>query len=376
MAKMNSITQHKKDDVASLGAPPAVADSIFFDYNLPPGLIAQHPTTPREQGKLLFYHDGRYDHRLVGDLPDLLPANSVVVFNNSRVIPAKLIGRVMGKRDKNISANLVRAEKIGNDTMWQAMVRGAKKIAIGDDINFGGAAIGGGANFMARVIKKMADGLVMLQFHDQENFWQNLETHGAMPIPPYLKRSPVDNDKQDYQTIFAEKNGSVASPTASLHFTTALKNKMVARGILFLPLTLHVGLGTFLPIKGEIKDHVMHQEFGFIDQPTADQYNLATRAGKKIVALGTTSLRLLESAIDKDGMLQAFDGATNIFIKPPRRVVGADYLLTNFHLPHSTLLLLVNSFIGAEATKKLYATAIDHGYRFYSYGDACLLKRN
>ncbi|MDI9314373.1 MAG: tRNA preQ1(34) S-adenosylmethionine ribosyltransferase-isomerase QueA [Hydrotalea sp.] len=379
--KMNGRGDLAAPAMPQQAAPQTATDAanFFFDYDLPPALIAQHPTTPREQGRLLLYRDGVYDDHVVGDLPQLLPDNSVVVFNNSRVIPAKLTGRIArAKAERIIDVNLVRAEKIGERFLWQAMVRGLKKIAVGDDINFapGGDVTGNAAqNFTARVVEKLPSGLAKLEFHDQKNFWHNLEQHGQMPIPPYLKRSPDDADKLDYQTIFAEKNGSVASPTASLHFTEKLKQQLLARGIMFLPVTLHVGLGTFLPIKGDIKDHVMHQEWGVIDADTVAQYNRARAEGKKIIALGTTSLRLLESAIDKDGRLRPFDGATDIFIKPPYRVTSADYLLTNFHLPHSTLLLLVNSFIGAGATKKLYETAIARGYRFYSYGDACLLKQ-
>ncbi|MGI9461893.1 MAG: tRNA preQ1(34) S-adenosylmethionine ribosyltransferase-isomerase QueA [Alphaproteobacteria bacterium] len=347
-----------------------LTNDIFFNYHLPEKLIAKYPLKKRCKAKLLFYHDGHYHHHHIGDIPHLLPAKSVIVFNNSRVIPAFLKGTT--GHHKTVTANLIATKHSANHHDWQAMIKGSKKIKIGDEINFGNTA----QPFIATLIAKQQDGFILLHFHDEKNFWQNLHQYGKMPIPPYLKRPPETSDESDYQTIFAKQDGSIASPTAGLHFTHHLKNILMAQGFLFLPLTLHVGLGTFLPIKTDIKHHKMHHEFGMIDQTTAEQYNLAKREGRKIIALGTTSLRLLESAIDQRGQLQTFQGTTDIFIKPPYKITTADYLLTNFHLPASTLLLLVNSFIGCTATKKLYEIAIEQCYRFYSYGDACLLKNS
>ncbi len=351
---------------------------IFFDYELPAGAIATHPVEPRSSARLLFCQDGEYQHRTVSNLPDLLPDNTVIVFNNSRVIPAFLAGEVVSNK-KTITVNLISPMGPAIKTqhapmMWQAMVKGMQKLHVGDVINFARDK-NTDTPFLATLIEKTSDGLAWLTFHDREYFWQGLEEHGEMPIPPYFKRKPMAEDKDNYQTIFAQHHGSVASPTASLHFTEGLKEKMIAHGFTFLPLTLHIGGGTFLPIKTDIDNHIMHQEFGRISEATATQYNLAKEQGKNILALGTTTLRLLESALDNHGKLQAFSGFTDIFIKPPYRITTADYLLTNFHLSRSTLLLLVNSFIGAKATKKLYETAIEQCYRFYSYGDACLLKR-
>ncbi|NVK19921.1 MAG: tRNA preQ1(34) S-adenosylmethionine ribosyltransferase-isomerase QueA [Methylocystaceae bacterium] len=335
-----------------------------FDFNLPKELIAQRPVSPRDASKLLRIADGLSDHTFV-DLPDFLKAGDVMVFNNTRVIPAHLKGK---RGEAGVEVTLHKHEGEGT---WVAFVKGAKKLRIDDTIIFEN-------DFSAEVLGKDG-GEVTLRFNKAgADLMEALEAHGGMPLPPYIKREGLadERDKSDYQTVFAEKEGAVAAPTAGLHFTPELLERLKEKGVQFAYVTLHVGAGTFLPVKvDDVADHKMHAEFGVIDQTTVDLVNDAHDKGHRVVAVGTTSLRLLESAGREDGVLEAFEGDTDIFITPGYQFKIVDMLTTNFHLPRSTLFMLVSAFAGFEKMKEAYDYAIKNGYRFYSYGDGALLSR-
>jgi len=336
-----------------------------FDFELPAGYIAQRPVSPRDGARLLTV-PGLEDFR-VRELPQLLAPGDILVFNDTRVIPARLQGMRGAAR---IEATL--HKRIAGDT-WKAFAKPAKKFQPGDTVVFA-------QGFAATCTAKGAGGEVTLRFNlAGAELMAALETHGAMPLPPYIKRRGLADarDGADYQTMFAAKKGAVAAPTAGLHFTPRLLAALGASGIDKALVTLHVGAGTFLPIKvDDTDDHLMHAEWGEVGQATADAVNRARAQGGRVVAVGTTSLRLLETAAAEDGTLSPFAGDTDIFITPGYRFRIVDALLTNFHLPRSTLFMLVAAFAGLGAMKKVYRTAIDRGYRFYSYGDACLLERN
>lgn len=334
-----------------------------FTFDLPRHLIADRPMEPREAARLLVV-GGAVEDRRVADLPQLLRPGDLLVFNDTRVIPARLVGR---RGAATIELTLHR--NVGGG-YWRAFVRGARRLKPGDRIEFG-------EDLAATVITKDDEGEVTLRF-DLEGvaFRAALERHGSMPLPPYIKRarSGDPRDRSDYQTIFAAKEGAVAAPTAGLHFTERLLAALDAAGIARLTVTLHVGAGTFLPVKVEdTRDHHMHSEWGCLDAAAAEHLNAARAAGGRIVAVGTTSLRLLESAADAAGRLHPFADDTALFITPGYRFRAVDLLLTNFHLPRSTLFMLVAAFVGLERMKAAYAHAIAAGYRFFSYGDACLL---
>lgn len=335
-----------------------------FDFHLPKELIAQRPVSPRDASKLLRIADGLSDHTFA-DLPDFLEKGDVLVFNNTRVIPARLKGK---RGEAGIEVTLHKHEGEGT---WVAFVKGAKKLKIEDTIVFEN-------DFSAEVLGKDG-GEVTLRFNKAgAALMEALEAHGGMPLPPYIKREGLadERDKSDYQTVFAEKEGAVAAPTAGLHFTPELLDRLKVKGIEFAYVTLHVGAGTFLPVKvDDVADHKMHAEFGVIDQATADLVNDAHDKGHRVVAVGTTSLRLLESAGREDGVLEAFEGDTDIFITPGYKFKIVDMLTTNFHLPRSTLFMLVSAFAGFDQMKNAYEYAIENGYRFYSYGDGSLLSR-
>lgn len=302
----------------------------------------------------------------IRDLPSFLKPGDVMVFNDTRVIPARLYG----KRGKaGIEILLHKRTPQG----WQCFAKPAKKLKPNDGIVFA-------SDFYATVINKMSDGQVLLAFNaDEEMLRRNLDRHGVMPLPPYIEkqRHADDSDKESYQTIYARHEGSVAAPTAGLHFTDALLQAIDAVGVKRVHITLHVGGGTFLPMKTEdTKDHVMHSEWAEISPGAAQAINAARQDGGRIIAIGTTSLRTLETAADKTGRVQPFSGETDIFITPGYQFKTADLLLTNFHLPRSTLFMLVSAFSGLERMKTAYSHAVSGGYRFYSYGDACLLHRN
>ncbi len=344
-----------------------------FDFELPAERIAQHPIVPRDAARLLHVApDGLADHG-IRDLPKLLRPGDLLVVNDTRVIPAHLTGRLhRSGEDAGSGAKIeVTLHRRLAPCRWRAFARPARKLKVGSEIRFE-------SDFHCEVEERHEAGEVTLAFPMAEAaFADALEAQGRMPLPPYIKRPAAEPaDREDYQTVFAEKEGAVAAPTAGLHFTPALLGSLREAGIGLVRLTLHVGAGTFLPVKTEdVRQHRMHKEFGHIDEATARQINAARAAGGRIVAIGTTALRLLESAAADDGTLAAFEGETDLFILPGYRFKVVDVLITNFHLPRSTLFMLVSAFSGLERMKAAYAHAIQEGYRFFSYGDACLLER-
>jgi S-adenosylmethionine:tRNA ribosyltransferase-isomerase len=334
-----------------------------FDFDLAPELIAARPLHPRDASRLLVV-DERLADRAILDLPRLLRRGDLLVANDTRVIPARL----MGLRG-NAKVELTLHRDLGGGR-WLAFAKGAKKLKEGDRIDFGD-------DFWARVAVKSDEGDVTLEF-DREGpgFKAALTQHGHVPLPPYIKRPDDAGDRGDYQTIFAAKDGAVAAPTAGLHFTPRLLSALESTGIGCITVTLHVGAGTFLPIRvADTADHKMHEEAGSIDAATARRINLARAAGGRIVAVGTTALRLLETAARDDGVIAPFAGQTALFITPGYHFKAIDLLLPNFHLPRSTLFMLVSAFAGLARMKSAYAHAIAARYRFFSYGDACLLHR-
>jgi S-adenosylmethionine:tRNA ribosyltransferase-isomerase len=352
-----------------------------FDFHLPPERIALSPASPREAARLLVLDaDGALaDHR-IADLPDFLRPGDAVVVNDTRVIAARLTGiRVRGEAVAQIEATLI---KRVDASRWRALARPARKLEPGERIRFGEtsesmACLLGALG--AEVEEKGADGEVLLAFaFHGAALDEAIERLGEMPLPPYIaaRRAPGLSDRADYQTVFADEPGAVAAPTAGLHFTPDLVARIAASGASLLKVTLHVGAGTFLPVKADdTRDHAMHAEWGRIDRATAAALNEARGRGGRIVAIGTTSLRLLESAADQAGRIEPFAGETSIFITPGYRFRAVDLLLTNFHLPRSTLFMLACAFSGLESVKRAYVHAIEARYRFYSYGDACLLAR-
>ncbi|MGZ3323231.1 MAG: tRNA preQ1(34) S-adenosylmethionine ribosyltransferase-isomerase QueA [Xanthobacteraceae bacterium] len=351
----------------------------LFDFELPAENIALRPASPRDSARLLVVEpDGVLRDRRVSDLPDWLEPGDQLVVNDTKVIAAQLRGRRIGRdTEPKIDATLIKRLE---GSRWQALVKPAKKLAPGDVVRFGNEGkvclLG---HLDAEVEHKGDDGEVTLSFSFHgPTLDQAIADLGSPPLPPYIasRRAPDDRDAADYQTMFASREGAVAAPTAGLHFTPALEARLRARGVGLHRLTLHVGAGTFLPVKVEdTEGHRMHAEWGSLSTETARALNAARAAGGRIVAVGTTSLRLLESAAAEDGTIEPFDGETAIFITPGYRFRAVDILLTNFHLPRSTLFMLVSAFSGRETMQQAYAHAIKSGYRFYSYGDACLLFR-
>ncbi len=336
----------------------------LFDFDLPAENIALRPASPRDSARLLLVPgDSAMEDRIVRDLPSLLRAGDVLVFNDTRVIPAQLEGM---RGEARIGATL--HKRLGL-RQWQAFLRNAKRVRDGDRIDFG-------AGVTAIAGPRDEDGGVTLDFEGEEPVEILLERAGRMPLPPYIasKRATDERDRSDYQTMFAREDGAVAAPTAALHFTPDLTVALAQAGVLTETLTLHVGAGTFLPVKADdTDDHRMHAEWGRIDQDTADRLNAARAAGGRIIAVGTTSLRLLESATGEDGVIRPFADETRIFITPGYRFRAIDGLMTNFHLPKSTLFMLVSALMGRDRMQQVYAHAIATGYRFYSYGDSSLL---
>ncbi len=336
----------------------------LFDFELPPENIALRPARPRDAARMLVLagESGLANHGVL-DLPQLLRAGDVLVFNDTRVIPAQLEGR---RGEARIGATLHKRIDLRR---WQAFVRNAKRLHLGDVISFP-------AGVAAVAEQRHDDGSWTLAFAGDEPVEVLLERAGTMPLPPYIagKRPTDEADRSDYQTMFAEQDGAVAAPTAALHFTPQLMAALAEAGIGHETLTLHVGAGTFLPVKAEdTTDHAMHAEWGQIDAATAERLNAVRAVGGRVIAVGTTSLRLLESATGEDGIIQPFAGDTAIFITPGYRFRAVDGLMTNFHLPRSTLFMLVSAMMGRERMQAAYAHAISAGYRFYSYGDASLL---
>ena len=344
----------------------------LFDFDLPPERIALSPAVPRDSARLLHVKPSGVEDRIVRDLPSLLRPGDLLVANDTKVIPAQLFGerpaRESGGDPVSIEATL---HKDLGGNRWRAFVRPAKRIREGDLIRFGEA-------LSAEVVAR--DGAeAELQFDTgRDSFYAALDKAGVMPLPPYIarKRPAGEEDKASYQTMFAEEVGSVAAPTAGLHFTPALIAALRDKGVKQTTITLHVGAGTVLPVTAEdTADHKMHSEWGEITAEQAAAINTARGAGGRVIAVGTTSLRLLESAAAEGGTINPFAAETDIFITPGYRFKAVDMLMTNFHLPRSTLFMLVSAFAGTDAIKAAYAHAIEKQYRFYSYGDACLLER-
>ena len=352
-----------------------------FDFELPEERIALHPADPRDSARLLVVRPGDdppLTDCVVGDLPRLLRRGDVLVFNDTRVIPAALEGvRVRGPHETPVSFNLI---KRLDESRWRAFAQPARRLQAGDRIRFGAEADGRVCllgTLDATVVAKGENGEVELAFSFHGAFLDEaIEALGSMPLPPYIasRRPAGPQDRDSYQTMFAAREGAVAAPTAALHFTPALVERLRDAGCTTELVTLHVGAGTFLPVKVEDTDeHRMHTEWGEITPATVERLNNARRAGRRIVAIGTTALRLLESAADADGTIRPFRGDTGIFITPGYRFRAVDVLMTNFHLPRSTLFMLVAAFSGLDTMKAAYTHAIRQEYRFYSYGDACLL---
>jgi S-adenosylmethionine:tRNA ribosyltransferase-isomerase len=342
-------------------------DFSDFDFALPAALIAQRPAEPRGASRLLHVGDTLSD-RMFGDLPGLLRAGDVLVMNDTRVIPAQLAAR-RGAARVGITLNRRLA-----DGLWHVLARNARRLSAGDILHFEKAPA-----LRATVLARHEDGGAELRFNlDGEGFDAALREAGALALPPYIARpeGPTARDATDYQTVYAREDGAVAAPTAGLHFTPELLAQLDARGIGRVTLTLHVGAGTFLPVRAEsVQAHKLHAERGVLTEDAACTINAARAGGGRIVAVGTTSLRLMESACSADGMLHPFDGETEIFLMPGDRIRSADLLVTNFHLPRSTLFMLVCAFAGVARMRAAYAHAIARGYRFYSYGDCSLLER-
>ncbi len=340
-----------------------------FDFHLPEESIAAQPVTPRDASKLLHVCGVTLSDYHVFDLPSLLREGDLLVLNDTRVIPARLWGR---RKSVKVEV-LLNKEECALSGVWSALARPGKRLKIGDEIVFED-------NFTATIADKREGGEILIRFNvSRESLFVLLHQHGHVPLPPYIKRPQGDTpeDRTRYQTVYAQREGAVAAPTAGLHFTPELFSALEAKGITRQPITLHVGAGTFLPVKAErVADHVMHAEWGEITPDAAATINKAKKEGRRIVAVGTTSLRLLESAADEEGTIQPFCGDTSIFITPGYRFRAVDAMLTNFHLPKSTLFMLVAALAGLDNMRAAYAHAIDNNYRFYSYGDACLLEKS
>ena len=350
----------------------------LFDFDLPRERIALRPINPRDAARLLVIRPGPpFEDRHVRELPHLLRPGDRLVLNDTKVIPARLNGRLLKGAEPKIEATLHRRL---DGSRWRAFLKPAKKAALGDVIRFGEE---GKVCFLGQLDATVADkgeggeATLAFAFHGPV-LDQAIEERGDMTLPPYIaaRRAPDERDRVDYQTVFARDEGSVAAPTAALHFTEALLANLTERGIGLTFVTLHVGAGTFLPVKAaDTEQHRLHPEWGSLSAAAAQALNETRRRGGRIVAAGTTSLRLIESACDERGVLRPFSGETLLFITPGYQFRAVDALMTNFHLPRSTLFMLVAAFSGLDAMKRAYAHAIDAGYRFYSYGDACLLFR-
>ncbi|WEF25288.1 tRNA preQ1(34) S-adenosylmethionine ribosyltransferase-isomerase QueA [Paracoccus sp. S3-43] len=341
-----------------------------FDFDLPADLIATRPARPRSSARLLLAEGGVIADRRVGDLPGILRAGDVLVLNDTRVIPARLTGTrtratPQGEATARIEVTLLEPAADG----WRALAKPLRKLRVREVIRFGDA--------LSAEVADIAEGELTLRFDATgDAFDAALSQVGAMPLPPYIAalRAPDDQDRQDYQTVWAARRGAVAAPTASLHFDDALLAQLAAKGVEFVHVTLHVGAGTFLPVKVEdVTTHRMHAEWGEVGADAAAAINRARAEGRRVIPVGTTALRLIESAAAADGTVRPFEGTTDIFIYPGYHFRVTDGLMTNFHLPKSTLLMLVSALMGQEPIKEIYSHAVASGYRFFSYGDASLL---
>lgn len=351
----------------------------FFDFDLDKSLIAKEPVNPRDASKLLDLSiEGEIHDRHFYDLPDILQKGDVLVFNDTKVIPARLYGK---RGDALVEVTLYHPQ---DGKSWWSFIKNSKRLKPEDIISFYTDEIKpGSSDFSAQVKEKNGEDGVLIEFNcEPDKLGAYLEQYGSMPLPPYIKRDKPGqglwnryNDKENYQTVYAKHEGAVAAPTAGLHFTPRVLEALDKKGIERVFLTLHVGAGTFLPVKSEdTKDHKMHAEYGIITPEAAERINRAKKEGRRIVAVGTTSVRLLESAADENGVLHPFAGETDIFITPGYKFRIIDMIITNFHLPKSTLFMLICAIAGSERMKEAYKHAMEQKYRFYSYGDSSILK--
>lgn len=342
-----------------------------FDFDLPEDLIALRPVKPRRASRMLVSDGGQISHGQFSDLPNFLRPNDLLVLNDTKVIPARLFGQRRrfsdnGETLANVEVTLLSPDSEGR---WLTLAKPGRKLGVGETILFGD-------RLQAQIISKSADGTVLAFNLTGDEFDAELETIGQMPLPPYIAAMrPADRqDMEDYQTLFAEKRGAVAAPTASLHFDEALMTSLGARGVNTAKVTLHVGAGTFLPVKvDDVSDHKMHSEWGSVSAETAEAIARTKAQGGRVIPVGTTSLRILETAAQESGVVTEWSGDTDIFIKPGFQFKAADGLITNFHLPKSTLLMLVSALVGVDQVRKIYKDAISLEYRFFSYGDGSLL---
>jgi S-adenosylmethionine:tRNA ribosyltransferase-isomerase len=337
-----------------------------FDFDLPEGLIATRPARPRTSARLLLAEGDRISDRHVHDLTDIFRPGDRLVLNNTKVLPARLFGtRARGGAVAKVEVTLLEPLALG----WRALAKPLRKVALGEVIRFS-------ERLFAKVAAKTETDLTLTFDLTGTEFDQALAEAGVMPLPPYIaaKRAADDQDRTDYQTVFARHAGAVAAPTASLHFDEALLRALVDRGVAFTEVTLHVGAGTFLPVKVEdVTTHRMHAEWGRVTAAAAAEINATRAAGGRVIPVGTTALRLIESAADESGVLHPWEGETDIFIYPGYRFRVTDALMTNFHLPKSTLMMLVAALMGKSRIDRIYTHAITQGYRFFSYGDSSLL---
>ena len=334
-----------------------------FYYDLPEELIAQTPAEPRDSSRLLVYHrrDGAVEHKIFRDIIDFLNPGDALVVNDTRVIPARLYGK---KQSTGREVEFLLLNQLSKDT-WEVIMRPGKKLRIGDRVEFA-------EDLQAEILEKKGDGVTSVKFYFEGLFEPLLERYGNMPLPPYITQRL--EDRQRYQTVYAKENGSAAAPTAGLHFTPELMEKIRKKGIDIIPVLLHVGLGTFRPVKVDnVENHKMHSEYYSISADSARRINETRKRGGRIIAVGTTSVRTLESVADEDGSIKEQSGNTEIFIYPGYRFKCVDALITNFHLPESTLLMLISAFMGKEQALGLYRLAVQERYRFFSFGDAMLI---
>lgn len=347
-----------------------------FDFDLPKGLIAQFPTKDKSKKKMMVYQQGKISSSHFSNILDFLQDKDVLVFNDVKVLKAKLYAKIARNGllvefnlDQEVHEEDLKRFEIeidGDLVYWMAICKGSKKLKEDDIVEFSD-------DFTAQVLKKFDDGFCILVFK-KEGFFKGLDKVGEVPLPPYIKRSIEDEDQENYQTIYAKKGAGVAAPTAGLHFDEEIFTKLEQKGVKKAFVTLNVGAGTFLPVRAQnILDHKMHEEYYEISDETAKLINEAREGGGRVVAVGTTSLRVLESVADNDGLVKEFKGKTGIFIYPGYEFKAIDGLFTNFHLPKSTLFMLVCAFIGQENAKELYGKAIEEDFRFFSYGDSSLL---
>lgn len=338
-----------------------------FDFVLPPDLIAQYPTEKRQDSRLMVLHrdSGIIEHKHFYDIPDYLLKGDCLVLNNSKVLPARLTGK---KESTGLDAEILILKRKAED-VWEAMVRPGRRLKPGDRVIFSETPF-----LSAKIIDFGEGGTRMVEFEYSGDFLKTLEIVGKMPLPPYIRRESVESDKKRYQTVYCKQDGSVAAPTAGLHFTEELLEKVSAKGVKLAYVTLHVGIGTFRPVKCEIvEDHKMHFEEYMIDEKTAETINETKSCGGRIISVGTTSTRTLESAAGTDGRVRAGSGNTDIFIYPGYNFKAIDCQITNFHLPKSTLLMLVSAFYNREKMLEAYDVAVKEKYRFFSYGDGMII---